>query len=266
MATSEAAGSGSDKFSFGLTAGGSGTAAKVSVEAEFGAETGVAGDVGAAGVSAAAIAGLDVIGVSIGAGALTFGISGAGDSTRAAVAESVETSLGFSRSFGTAGSAMLASEGAASGAGVGGAGGGGDGGVSEFDGARGFRRKGGGCSSLMASGKQVPPIHETKKIHSRSKPRFTSVHDSIMKLKQLVFLVCVSALTVPAVTGCHLFRKSKKPKDPAIAADVEADFRQRWVDHRTAELVAQKVDPTVARQQAETEFHERFTYLKEGKK
>lgn len=87
-----------------------------------------------------------------------------------------------------------------------------------------------------------------------------------MKLKQLLVLLCLAALATPAITGCHLFRKSKKPKDPAIAADVETDFRQRWVDHRTAELVAQKVDPTAARQQAETEFHERFTYLKEGRK
>jgi len=85
-----------------------------------------------------------------------------------------------------------------------------------------------------------------------------------MKLKPLL-LVCLAALMLPAITGCNLFRKSKH-KDPAIAADVEADFQQRWVDHRVAELVAQNVDAATARKQAETEFREKYVYLKNGQK
>ena len=83
---------------------------------------------------------------------------------------------------------------------------------------------------------------------------------------KLLLLLCLAALAVPAISGCNMFRKSKQPKDPAIAASVEADFRQRWIDHRSAELIAQKIDPTAARQQAESEFRERFTYLKDKQK
>lgn len=88
-----------------------------------------------------------------------------------------------------------------------------------------------------------------------------------MKLKSLlVFLLAGAALT--AAGGCNLLRKSNKPKDnPAIAADVEAGFRQRWIEHRTAELTAKGTDAAAARQQAENEFREQYSYLgKEQKK
>jgi hypothetical protein len=87
-----------------------------------------------------------------------------------------------------------------------------------------------------------------------------------MKLK-LSLLFCVATLTVSSSTGCNLFKKNKKPKEnPAIASEVEAGFRQRWVDHRVAELVGTGTDALSARSQAENEFRAKYPYLKDEKK
>ena len=43
--------------------------------------------------------------------------------------------------------------------------------------------------------------------------------------------------------------------------EVEATFRQRWVEQRVAQLKAQKVADDAARAQAEAEFREKFEYL-----
>jgi hypothetical protein len=87
-----------------------------------------------------------------------------------------------------------------------------------------------------------------------------------MKLKSSLLLF-LAALVSLSATGCNLFRKSKKPKEnPAIAAEVEAGFRQRWVDHRTAELVAKGTEAQAAAAQADREFHEKYPYVLERKK
>lgn len=87
-----------------------------------------------------------------------------------------------------------------------------------------------------------------------------------MKLKPLL-LVCSATLIASSVTGCNLFRKNKKPKEnPAIASEVEGEFRQRWVDRRVTELVSAGTDALTARNQAETEFRERYPYVKEERK
>jgi hypothetical protein len=87
-----------------------------------------------------------------------------------------------------------------------------------------------------------------------------------MKLKPLL-LVCSAALIASSVTGCNFFRKNKKPKEnPAIASEVEAEFRQRWVDRRASELVGGGADALTARHQAETEFRERYPYVKDQRK
>jgi hypothetical protein len=87
-----------------------------------------------------------------------------------------------------------------------------------------------------------------------------------MKLKHLSFLV-LSAGVLLGSTGCHLFGKSKKPKaNAAIAASVDADFRQRWVERRVIELTGQGKDAVTARSTAEAEFREKYAYLKEEKK
>lgn len=87
-----------------------------------------------------------------------------------------------------------------------------------------------------------------------------------MKLKSSLIL-CVTALTAVSATGCNIFKKNKKPKEnAAIASEVEADFRQRWVDHRVSELVTSGSDATTARVQAEADFRAKYPYIKERKK
>lgn len=86
-----------------------------------------------------------------------------------------------------------------------------------------------------------------------------------MKLK-LSLLVCLTGILCFG-SGCTLFRKSKKPKEnPNIASQVESDFRQRWVDHRVAELTAKGIDATTAARQADTEFREKYPYVLTPKK
>jgi hypothetical protein len=86
-----------------------------------------------------------------------------------------------------------------------------------------------------------------------------------MKFKPSL-LVCLAGLLCFG-SGCTLFKKSKKPKEnPAIASQVEADFRQRWVDHRVAELVAKGTDATTAAKQADVEFREKYPYVLNPKK
>lgn len=88
-----------------------------------------------------------------------------------------------------------------------------------------------------------------------------------MKLKSSLLFCLAAAFVVSSTSGCNLFRKSKKPKEnPAIASEVEAEFRARWMDRRVAELVTAGADASTAQSQADTEFRERYPYLAERKK
>lgn len=78
------------------------------------------------------------------------------------------------------------------------------------------------------------------------------------------FVVCAATILF---TGCSLFKKSQKPKEnPAIAADTDENFRQRFVDKRTAELMAQGAAAEAARAQASEEFKVRYGYTSAAKK
>ena len=81
-------------------------------------------------------------------------------------------------------------------------------------------------------------------------------------MKRLVPLTLAAVLL--ASSGCHMFSKKKKsdvPKEgPAVATDVEKDFMHRWIDKRTADLVAQGSSPAAAKAQAEAEFKARYNY------
>jgi 1,2-phenylacetyl-CoA epoxidase catalytic subunit len=69
------------------------------------------------------------------------------------------------------------------------------------------------------------------------------------------------AATVVLSSGCHFFRKSKKPKESsAIAADTEAEFRQRWIAKRVAELNAQGVAAPAAQEQANKEYRDKYVF------
>jgi hypothetical protein len=75
--------------------------------------------------------------------------------------------------------------------------------------------------------------------------------------------------TVLLTGGCNLFSRNKeaKPKETnAIASEVEAGFRQRWIDQRSAQLVTQGSTAEAARTQATNEFNERFAFTKDAQK
>ena len=68
-------------------------------------------------------------------------------------------------------------------------------------------------------------------------------------------------------SGCLFSKKSRTPKEStAISSEVEEGFRQRWVDQRTSQLVAQGTAAPTARTQAAGEFRERFGFIKAGQK
>ena len=74
-------------------------------------------------------------------------------------------------------------------------------------------------------------------------------------------LILTAALTV-AGTACHSL-KSKAPKDnPNVAIEVEAAFKQRWIDKRVAELTVAGTDATTAHAQAEKDFRATYSYLR----
>jgi hypothetical protein len=86
----------------------------------------------------------------------------------------------------------------------------------------------------------------------------------------MIRTVFVSALVVIATTlagGCSSWKKTPRAKESsAIASEVEEGFRQRWVDQRTAQLVAQGTAADAARTQAANEFRERYDFSRTGRK
>ena len=72
------------------------------------------------------------------------------------------------------------------------------------------------------------------------------------------------ALLLAAVAlagGCSTAKKTSAPKEnPSIAGQTEDSLRQRWIDRRVAELVAQGIAPEAARGQAAQEFREKYPY------
>ncbi len=76
-----------------------------------------------------------------------------------------------------------------------------------------------------------------------------------------------SSLAVLCLTGCGLFSKKDRPKESsAISVENEENFRQRWVQRRSEELVAQGVAAEAAQAQAGNEFRERYPYMRAGRK
>lgn len=85
-----------------------------------------------------------------------------------------------------------------------------------------------------------------------------------MNLKPTL-IVCLSAVALISLTGCNFFRKNKKPKeDSRLALQVEGEFRERWVEKRVSELMAQGADAGTAQVQAAREFRERYPYIRAG--
>jgi hypothetical protein len=66
-------------------------------------------------------------------------------------------------------------------------------------------------------------------------------------------------LPVALAAGCS--HKTKKPKEnPALASEVEDNFKQRWVEKRANELMGLGLRPDLARQQALEEYRVRYQY------
>jgi len=89
-------------------------------------------------------------------------------------------------------------------------------------------------------------------------------------MKRLFALALATAAIVP-VTGCtHVWFFGRKksvaapaPKQsPYISTDVEMNFRQRWVDKRANDLVAQGMILDDAKVKALAEFRVEFSYTK----
>jgi len=63
-------------------------------------------------------------------------------------------------------------------------------------------------------------------------------------------------------TACHFIKTKTHKENPNVAIEVEADFKQHWIDKRVAALTAAGTDTTAARAQAEKEFRATYSYLR----
>lgn len=96
----------------------------------------------------------------------------------------------------------------------------------------------------------------TQKIPSRSARGLTTFPARIYHMTKFLLLTCLVLAVSP---GCMLMKKRTKPKDnSAISTEVAENFRKRWVEKRSADLVAQGTVAEAARMQAEGEFRERY--------
>ena len=79
--------------------------------------------------------------------------------------------------------------------------------------------------------------------------------------KRLILLGLAAAL--PFFAGCSIIKK-KEPALP-ITVQTEQSLRDRWIEKRGAELIAQGKTPSEAQRQAVQEFRERFGYTNAAK-
>jgi hypothetical protein len=78
-----------------------------------------------------------------------------------------------------------------------------------------------------------------------------------------IFLV----LTFAFSAGCLHSKKKSQPKPTsAIAAEMEQNLRQRFIDRRAGELAAQGVAADVAQARAADEFKTRYGYTSAAQK
>ena len=81
-----------------------------------------------------------------------------------------------------------------------------------------------------------------------------------------------AALCLLLLNGCLFWNKKPsgprvEKESPAVATTVEKDFKFRWVEKRSADLVAQGVAADAAQAQAVSEFDAKFpdTHVAGGK-
>ena len=84
-------------------------------------------------------------------------------------------------------------------------------------------------------------------------------------IKAFSLSLCIAVLC--SSSGCLFSKKERRPKESStISADVEENFRKRWVEKRSAELTAQGTAADVAQTRAESEFRERYGFTRAGQK
>ena len=78
--------------------------------------------------------------------------------------------------------------------------------------------------------------------------------------KRLILPALITT-AVALAGGCSLMKKSAKPREnTSIASETEDGLKQRWIDRRAAELVAQGAAAEAARAQATEEFRAKYPY------
>jgi hypothetical protein len=82
-------------------------------------------------------------------------------------------------------------------------------------------------------------------------------------IKPVLTAALIAALTFS--TGCVFSKKDRPKESSAISGDVEATFRLRWIEKRSAELTAQGVAAPAAKSKAEEEFRERYHFGEKAK-
>ncbi len=79
----------------------------------------------------------------------------------------------------------------------------------------------------------------------------------------LAFGLCAGCSYVPHIPFIGHKTGSTEPRPPKedshVATQSEREFKQRWVDKRSSELVAQGLAPDTARAQAAAEFNQKFS-------
>jgi hypothetical protein len=77
-------------------------------------------------------------------------------------------------------------------------------------------------------------------------------------------LPSVVALSVLALGGGCLFPKnfSKAKKDKHVSADMEKEFKQRWMEKRVGDLTAQGMSPDKATAQALAEYDAKYSFTR----
>ena len=84
--------------------------------------------------------------------------------------------------------------------------------------------------------------------------------------QRLLFPVLL-ALAAALASGCSMMKKSPAPtENPSIAGQTEDSLKQRWIERRAAELVAQGLAADAARAKATDEFREKYPYAGGGQK
>jgi hypothetical protein len=85
-------------------------------------------------------------------------------------------------------------------------------------------------------------------------------------MKRLL-LIGFALVSFNLFTGCIFSKKSAKPKEnPAIATELEENFKVRWVEKRSGELVTQGQTPEAAKAQAGEEFRVKYGYTHAAQK